>query len=132
MFQGYLNKLLLITSILIIGSGTIEAMHWLSIPDYTWAGLVYLALLTYGIHRFVKASGTNPNAAVRRLMLASIMRLFGALIFLLITLVNTRPVNKIFLGFYCAYFCVFLLFEISQLRTNLRPDSEPRPKNENA
>jgi len=68
----------------------------------------------------------NPNAVVRRMMVASMLRILLTAAFLLITLIAFKPVSIIFVTFYCAYFALFLLFEISQKRYKLRPDFKPR------
>lgn len=132
MARSYNLKLVLIIAVL--AASTIGA-EWAGIthlPLYTWLGLAYLSALTWLIHKFVTAASDNPNSVIRRLMIASIMRMILGLLFLVITLFNVQPMNLHFVIFYCVYFCVFMVFEISQMRANLRPDSKQRPKNENA
>ncbi len=97
-----------------------------------WGGLVFLALVTGLIHWYIFGPKGTENAVLRRLMVGSMLRMFTGVLFLAITLYNIRPVSMFFVFSYCSYFCLFLVFEIWEMRTNLRPDSKPRPKNENA
>lgn len=132
MDRSYTVKLLLIAAVLAMITFGLQLSGVAKVPMYNWFGLVYLVGVTLLIHAFVHAAKENPNSVIRRLMIASLMRMFFGILFLAITLLNVRPVNLHFVIFYCIYFCVFMLFEISQMRTNLRPDSKPRSKNENA
>lgn len=132
MAKPYTKRILVISIILALLSIGAELFKLVSLPLYTWVGLLYLTALTWLIHLFVEAAKDNPNALIRRLMIASILRMILGLLFLVITLFNFRPVNLNFVIFYCVYFCVFMLFEISQMRANLRPDLKQRPNNGNA
>jgi protein-S-isoprenylcysteine O-methyltransferase Ste14 len=132
MSKIYTLRLLLLTLIMAVGTQIAVFLKAVDLPIYNWVGLAYLLLLTLAIHAYVRAASDNGNSLIRRLMVASILRLIAALVFLLITLFNTRPIQVHFVIFYCLYFCAFMVFEISQMRTNLRPDLKPRPKNENA
>lgn len=101
-------------------------------PDLVWGGLAFLTFLTFLIHYFIFGSARTPNSMVRRMMIGSMLRMFLGVIFLAISMFNLKPVNIFFVVAYCAYFLAFMLFEIWEMRTNLRPDSSTRPKNENA
>jgi hypothetical protein len=99
----------------------------LQVPPYTYFSLLYLYVLMAFLHYLVFGKQTNnANAVVRRMMVASMLRLLLTAAFLLITLMAFKPVSVIFISFYCAYFALFLLFEISQKRYKLRPDFKPR------
>jgi hypothetical protein len=132
MKSRYAIVLLSLSSIMAILSLLAQQMNWLQIPWYTWLGLAYLTTITLLIHGFVQAAKENPNSVIRRLMVGSMLRMFLGILFLAITLFNVKPVNLHFVILYCIYFCVFMVFEISQMRTNLRPDLKQRPNNGNA
>ena len=95
------------------------------LPSYTYLGLVYLFLVFISLKVWVtKAEGLeNKNKWVRRTMISSMLRMFLALVFLVITFVNEGKADIPFTVLYCVYFILFLLFEISEKRINLRPDS---------
>lgn len=132
MDRRYVTRILILTGAMALVTLGLFWAKIVTIPVYTWFGLLYLLLITLLIHAFVRAARNQANSLIRRLMIASILRMFLGILFLAITLYNVKPVNLHFVIFYCLYFCVFLLFEISQMRTNLRPDLKPRPNNENA
>jgi F0F1-type ATP synthase assembly protein I len=128
----YAVRLIILVLLMVMVTAVLQWTGTVNLPGYNWIGLGFLVLITGLIHMFVHAAGENPNSLIRRLMIGSILRMFLGILFLAITLYNMRPVNLHFVIFYCAYFCVFMVFEISQMRTNLRPDSKPRPNNGNA
>ena len=104
-----------------------------SVPVDAYFGLLYLVLIFWALRYYVsKSSITNPNQWVRRAMTSSMLRLLAVLTFLLITLINRGKADLVFTSAYCLYFLLFLLFEMSEKRSNLRPDSNNGPKKENA
>jgi hypothetical protein len=129
-------------SIKILGLGTLLVLStmladWMSnkvvVPVDAYIGLVYLVLIFLSLRYYVsKASVSNPNQWVRRAMTSSMLRLLGVLTFLLITLLNRGKADLVFASAYCVYFLLFLLFEMSEKRSNLRPDSNNGPQKENA
>jgi Ca2+/Na+ antiporter len=105
----------------------------LSVSMDAYVGLIYLVLIFWSLRYYVsKASVSNPNQWVRRAMTSSMLRLLAVLTFLLITLVNRGKADLVFTSAYCMYFLLFLLFEMSEKRSNLRPDSNNGPQKENA
>lgn len=132
MDRNYSITLLILTTVLAGVSILLSALDILNLPSYNWLGLAYLLAITLLIHAFVYAAKDNANSLIRRLMIASLLRMFLGILFLAVTLFIMQPVNLHFVLSYCVYFCVFMVFEISQMRTNLRPDLKQRPKNENA
>ncbi len=128
----YLYKLLATTATLAIITVGVGFATKYAFPDLVWGGLIFLACLTALIHLFIFGQKATPNGSIRRLMVGSMVRMFLGIVFLLISLLNIKPVNLFFVVSYCLYFCVFMVFEIWEMRTNLRPDSKPRSKNENA
>ena len=95
-----------------------------SVPVDAYFGLLYLVLIFWALRYYVsKSSITNPNQWVRRAMTSSMLRLLAVLTFLLITLINRGKADLVFTSAYCLYFLLFLLFEMSEKRSNLRPDS---------
>lgn len=100
----------------------------ITLPGYTYTGLLFQALVFGFFSRYVSGAdkASNPNKWVRRTMVASMGRMILLLTYMLITFVNVGKANVIFAVLYCIYFILFLLFEISEKRTNLRPDSKER------
>ncbi len=104
-----------------------------SVPVDAYFGLLYLVLIFWALRYYVsKSSITNPNQWVRRAMTSSMLRLLAVLTFLLITLINRGKADLVFTSAYCLYFLLFLLFGMSEKRSNLRPDSNNGPQKENA
>ena len=94
-------------------------------------GLLFLVLLFGITHWFVsRAPKHNPNSAIRRLMLSSMLRLAGASVFLLIQLYTdfrSHPDQKPHVWpvlVYAIFFVSLLVFELFQKGANLRPDSD--------
>ena len=96
-----------------------------NLPSYTYIGLVYLFLVFTFLKVWVgRTEGLdNKNKWIRRSMIASMLRMVMALLFIVITFINTGKADIPFTVLYCVYFVLFLLFEISEKRINLRPDS---------
>jgi hypothetical protein len=127
MFKNQYVALLALTLLMAAVTVVLQGLMKLSVPVYTYLGLGFLFLMMCFLHHLVFGRKTdNPNAVVRRMMVASMLRILLTAAFLLITLIAFKPVNIIFVTFYCAYFALFLLFEISQKRYKLRPDFKPR------
>lgn len=101
-----------------------------NLPSYTYVGLIYLFFVFAFLKIWVgKAEALdNKNKWVRRSMVASMLRMVMALLFILITFTNTGKADIPFTVLYCVYFVLFLLFEISEKRINLRPDSSDQSK----
>jgi hypothetical protein len=115
-----------------VGEGWGERMIQLKGRD-SWMpiGLLFLVFLFGITHWFVaRAPKNNPNIAIRRLMLSSMLRLAGASVFLLIQLYsNFRaiPSQKPHVWpvlVYAIFFVSLLAFELFQKGANLRPDSD--------
>lgn len=129
-------------NIKIVGLGAMMAVStfladWVSakvsVPVDAYLGLLYLVLIFWSLRYYVsRANVSNPNQWVRRAMTSSMLRLLAVLTFLLITLLNRGKADLVFTSAYCLYFLLFLLFEMSEKRSNLRPDSNNGPQKENA
>jgi Na+/citrate or Na+/malate symporter len=129
-------------NIKIVGLGAMMAVStfladWVSakvsVPVDAYVGLLYLVVIFWSLRYYVsKANVSNPNQWVRRAMTSSMLRLLAVLTFLLITLLNRGKADLVFTSAYCLYFLLFLLFEMSEKRSNLRPDSNNGPQKENA
>lgn len=129
-------------NIKIVGLGLMMAVStyladWVSakvaVSGDAYLGLLYLVVIFWSLRYYVsKASVSNPNQWVRRAMTSSMLRLLAVLTFLLITLLNRGKADLVFTSAYCLYFLLFLLFEMSEKRSNLRPDSNNGPQKENA
>jgi hypothetical protein len=102
------------------------------IADVYWA-LLFLVSLFWALRYYVDRSQVaNPNQWIRRAMISSMMRLMGVLTFLLISVLRQSKANLVFVMAFGLYFILFLLFEMSEKRINLRPDSNDGPPKENA
>lgn len=102
------------------------------IADVYWA-LLFLVSLFWALRYYVDRSQVaNPNQWIRRAMISSMMRLMGVLTFLLISVLRQGKANLVFVMAFGLYFILFLLFEMSEKRINLRPDSNDGPPKENA
>lgn len=86
-------------------------------------------LVRYFIH---KSDLNNPNSQIRRIMIGSTLRMLVILIFLVITMLNQVKVNLPWTLLYCLYFLLFLLFDISEKHSNLRPDLKIPNENGNS
>ena len=107
--------MLALTLLMAAITAALQVFWPLKVPGYTYFSLLYLCVLMAFLHHLVFGRKTNnPNAVVRRMMMASMLRLLLSAAFLFITLVAFKPVSLIFVTFYCLYFALFLLFEISQ------------------
>jgi hypothetical protein len=115
-----------------IGEGWGERLAQLQGSD-SWMpiGLLFLVFLFGITHWFVsRAPKNNPNSAIRRLMLSSMLRLAGASLFLLIQLYTdfrSHPEQKPHVWpvlVYAIFFVSLLAFELFQKGANLRPDSD--------
>lgn len=100
--------------------------------DVYW-GLVFLVSLFWALRYYVDRSQVaNPNQWIRRAMISSMIRLMGVLTFLLISVLRQGKANIVFVIAFGLYFILFLSFEMSEKRINLRPDSNDGPSKENA
>jgi len=76
------------------------------------------------INRWTTKDEKNPNQGIRRLMISSMIRLFVVVIYLGISLYNFRPLELKNVLIYVFSFLLYLFFDIYEMRTKLRPDSE--------
>ena len=103
------------------------------VPADVYWGLVFLVSLFWALRYYVDRSQVaNPNQWIRRAMISSMIRLMGVLTFLLISVLRQGKANVVFVIAFGLYFILFLLFEMSEKRINLRPDSNDGPPKENA
>jgi len=103
------------------------------VPADVYWGLLFLVALFWALRYYVDRSQVgNPNQWIRRAMFSSMIRLMGVLTFLLISVLREGKANLIFVLLFGLYFILFLLFEMSEKRINLRPDLNHGPQKENA
>jgi len=143
-FVRNFEKILIVRvyNIKIVGLGVLLGLStWIAdqlsakvtIPTDAYAGLLYMVVIFWALRYYVSKSNiANPNQWIRRAMTSSMLRLLAVLTFLLITLLNRGKADLAFALAYCIYFLIFLLFEMSEKRSNLRPDSNNGPQKENA
>ena len=127
----YLIKSAVITTIISLSAAIADVYMKLDLPAISYSGVVYLGAL-FSLVRYFTHQDQNitENQKIRRLMIGSMLRLFLVLIFLVISLFNMKPLEMSFVVIFGLTFIFFLFFDILEMRTNLRPDSE-KP-NENA
>ena len=103
------------------------------VPADVYWGLVFLVSLFWALRYYADRSQVaNPNQWIRRAMISSMIRLMGVLTFLLISVLRQGKANVVFVIAFGLYFILFLSFEMSEKRINLRPDSNDGPSKENA
>jgi hypothetical protein len=108
------------------------------VGGYTYAGISFLAILMVVLRYFGMQQAKSENSWIRRTMILSMLRMFLAIIFFVIMLVNAKRGNAnfnvedyyVFAVSYCLFFVFALAFDIYDFRSNLRTLSK-RP-NENA
>jgi hypothetical protein len=129
----YFRKILIYTVLMALVTYGVSVLGKVNIPWNAYFGLVFLASLMLLIHLYIYGNKLlSENAVIRRIMTGSMLRLLFGVLFMAISLYYFRPISVPFVVSYCIYFAIFLVFEISEIRTNLRPDTKPAPKNENA
>ena len=131
--MNYYLKMSLIGALVLGIIAALAASGKYIIGPEVYIGIVFLSLLNMGMHAFVVAAKRKSGGAtIRRIMIASFVRMLLALMFLVISFINLKPVSWIFTASYCLYFAFLLVFEISEMRSNLRPVSEQGEKIEKA
>ena len=101
-------------------------------PLTTWIypAVIFMTLVFVLVHYMsMHDEKQDPNKGIRKLMIASMLRLFLVVIFLGISLFNMPKVELGFVAGYIVTFLLFLFFDIREMRTKLRPDSEKSHKN---
>jgi len=106
---------------------------------YSYAGVLYLAILMLVLRYFGMQQAATENSWVRRTMILSMLRMILAIIFFVIILVNAKMGNAnfnvkdyyVFAISFCLYFVFALAFDILDFRSNLRPLSERHDENAN-
>ena len=106
---------------------------------YSYAGIIYLAILMLVLRYFSVQQAATENSWVRRTMVLSMLRMMLTIIFLAIILINAKIGNAdfslrdytVFALSYCTYFVFALAFDILDFRSNLRPLSERHEENAN-
>lgn len=122
-------RLLAVAGFMGLATWVTEATMYVGVPPYTYFSLFFLTVLMGFLHHWVYGRPVSGgNAMVRRLMVASMLRMLAAAAFVGITLYSFDPISFPYVVSYCAYFAGFLVFEISQMRYKLRPDFKPRPE----
>jgi uncharacterized membrane protein YbjE (DUF340 family) len=108
-----------------------ETVGW-----YSYAGIIYLALLMLVLRYFSVQQAATENSWVRRTMVLSMLRMMLTIVFLAIILINAKIGNPNFslqdyTVFALSYFVCALAFDILDFRSNLRPLSERHEENAN-
>ena len=110
--------------------------NWLleaQLTPIAFVGVTYLGSLFVLVHYFTHHDkNMSENKKIRRLMIGSMIRLFFVLIFFIISLLNKPQFPLHLVSAFGLTFIFFLFFDILEMRTNLRPDSEKLNKNTNA
>ncbi len=100
------------------------------LTPWIYPAVIFITLVFILVHYLsMHDEKQDPNKGIRKLMIASMLRLFLVVIFLGISLFNMPKVELGFVAGYIVTFLLFLFFDIREMRTKLRPDSEKSHKN---
>lgn len=128
--RTYTIKSIIICFVLLISLAIADTVLNLSMNLIGYTSIVFLTGVFVLTRYFVQFDDSiNENKRIRRLMIGSMVRLFLVVIFLAISLFNMLEVELTFVFVYGLSFLFFLFFDILEMRTNLRPDSEKSIKN---
>ena len=130
--RKYIIKASLLALLLLVSVWVGVQITQVQISPISYVGILYLVVL-FILVRYFTYHDTNisENKKIRRFMIGSMVRLFLVLIFLAISLFNMKPIQFPFVVVFGITFIFFLFFDILEMRTNLRPDSEKPNKNSN-
>ena len=130
--RKYIIKASLLALLLLVSVWVGVQITQVQISPISYVGILYLVVL-FILVRYFTYHDTNisENKKIRRFMIGSMVRLFLVLIFLAISLFNMKPIQFHFVVVFGITFLFFLFFDILEMRTNLRPDSEKSNKNSN-
>lgn len=130
--RKYIIKASLLALLLLVSVWVGVQITQVQISPISYVGILYLVVL-FILVRYFTYHDTNisENKKIRRFMIGSMVRLFLVLIFLAISLFNMKPIQFHFVVVFGITFLFFLFFDILEMRTNLRPDSEKPNKNSN-
>jgi hypothetical protein len=131
--KGYIIKFTAIALALILSVVLAKAFTHYPINSWIFLGIIYLGILFIAVHYFtLHDDKNNPNKGIRKIMMGTMIRLFAAVIFLVISVLNSGKPELGFVLTYLLSFLLFLFFDISEMRTKLRPDLEKSKNNTNA
>ena len=100
------------------------------LTPWIYPAVIFMALVFILVHYMsMHDEKQDPNKGIRKLMIASMLRLFLVVIFLGISLFNMPKVELGVVAGYIVTFLLFLFFDIREMHTKLRPDSEKSHKN---
>ena len=130
--RKYIIKASLLALLLLVSVWVGVQITQVQISPISYVGILYLVVL-FILVRYFTYHDTNisENKKIRRFMIGSMVRLFLVLIFLAISLFNMKPIQFPLVVVFGITFLFFLFFDILEMRTNLRPDSEKPNKNSN-
>ncbi len=131
--KGYIIKFSTIAMALILSVSLAKGFTHYPINSWIYLGIIYLVILFTAVHYFtLHDDRNNPNKGIRKIMMGTMIRLFASVIFLIISVLNSGKPELGFVLTYLLSFLVFLFFDISEMRTKLRPDLEKSKNNTNA
>lgn len=130
--KPYAIKAIVLSIFILTSMITAKWLFQAPITPIAFVGVIYLGSLFVLVHYFTNHdTQMSENKKIRRLMLGSMIRLFFVLIFLVISLFNKPNFVFHFVIVFGLTFIFFLFFDILEMRTNLRPNSEELNKNTN-
>ena len=130
--RKYIIKARLLALLLLVSVWVGVQITQVQISPISYIGILYLVVLFVLVRYFTNHdTSISENKKIRRFMIGSMVRLFLVLIFLAISLFNMKPIQFTFVVVFGLTFLFFLFFDILEMRTNLRPDSEKSNKNSN-
>jgi Na+/proline symporter len=131
--KGYIIKFGVLSLVMILSVAMAKMFTSYPINSWIYLGVIYLGILFIAVHYFsLHDDKNNPNKGIRKIMLGTMIRLFAAVIFLIISVLNSGKPELGFVLTYLLSFLMFLFFDISEMRSKLRPDLEKSKNNSNA
>lgn len=131
--KGYIIKFSVLSTAMILSVALAKMFTKYPINSWIYLGIIYLAVLFIAVHYFtLHDDKNNPNKGIRKIMMGTMIRLFATVIFLIISVMNNGKPELGFVLTYLLSFLLFLFFDISEMRSKLRPDLEKSKNNTNA
>ncbi len=121
LIQNFQFKILILTLILALLVYILKNTMLPQIQNWVYVSLIYYFLLNVIIYKITHKINVSPRKSVNSVLIATMLRLFCTLTFLIIILLinDIKDISSIIL-FLFFYFC-YLVFEIYHLIYKLRP-----------
>ena len=128
--RAYILRSVVLTIMIMLSFAFSEQFTNYPLTPWIYPAVMFMALVFILIHYMsMHDEKQDPNKGIRKLMVASMLRLFLVVIFLGISLFNMSKIESGFVVGYIVTFLLFLFFDISEMRTKLRPETRKSHKN---